>query len=164
MCDYPKDAGGLAGRVFLAFYRKEGNFGDKLIRWRTNSEFSHTELVVSGVCYSSSPRDGGVRSTRVSSLTNRDSWELVELDAALATQILLFFKQTSGRGYDYLGTVVGQVWGLYNVQERSKFFCSEWCAAALGLQRPYQYSPGALYKEITEGTAGTQLNRCIAIR
>ena len=46
----------------VAFYKGEGNFFDKLIRWWTKSSYSHCELIFSdGIFFSADPRDGGVR-------------------------------------------------------------------------------------------------------
>ena len=45
--------------VRLAFYKGEGDWVDKLVRWWTKSQYSHVE-VVGNMWVSSSPRDGGV--------------------------------------------------------------------------------------------------------
>jgi hypothetical protein len=42
-------------------YKAKGDFFNGLIRWWTGSQYSHCELIVRGVCYSSTIRDGGVR-------------------------------------------------------------------------------------------------------
>jgi len=62
-------------KVYLAFYRSDhenSRFMDRLISRVTNSVYSHVELVYDmaidyhdGRCYSSSPRDGGVRSKHI---------------------------------------------------------------------------------------------------
>lgn len=51
--------------VRLAFYKGEGDWVDKVVRWWTKSQYSHVEVIVGDTWYSSSPRDGGVRSMQM---------------------------------------------------------------------------------------------------
>ena len=51
------------------------------------------------------------------------------------------FETTRGTKYDWLGaTGVIARWR----HDRRKWFCSEWCAAALRLDNPERYSPEML--------------------
>lgn len=127
--------------IQAAFYTKQGNLVDHAIRWRTQSPFSHVELVAGGMCYTSSPRDGGVRAK---ALDLTDGWALVPIPTAHAANVLQFYNLTRGCAYDYVGVLAGQLLAL-NLQSKARYFCSEWCAAALGLSEPWRYSPALLH-------------------
>ena len=116
---------------------------DGLVRLFTRSPYSHCEIAVhlsDGLfaCYSSSPRDGGVRAKTMP--LPPDKWDLIALPNVDAAYVAAYFGQTQGRGYDWLG-VVGFPWGL---NMRDKWFCSEWCACVLGLPKPHRYTPSGL--------------------
>ncbi len=137
--------------VRAAFYVADGNIGDKLIRFRTNSDTSHVELIVNNRMYSSSPRDGGVRSTNVP--LNKDNWRFIDLPHVNGDNVLEFFGDTRGMGYDWVGVTVGQFL-YFNIDEKKKWFCSEWCSAALGFTDPWRFTPGLL-EVVLKNTAGT---------
>lgn len=121
--------------VYLAFYQGKGNWKDALIRFFTKGKFSHCEIVVERQenwgqydyrpvydCYSSSPRDNGVRMKTVQRL-NPEHWVLVPVEMS-ETLIKAYFEQTNGKRYDWRG-VLGLLFGIK--QRKDKFFCSEWC-------------------------------------
>lgn len=136
--------------VRAAFYTRRGDWRDTLIRLRTASRFSHVELVLGDEGYTSSPRDGGVRRALIDF---RAGWELLDLPWADEASIRRFFRDTYGLGYDWLGVLVGQGL-LVDVQSARRYFCSEWCAAALGLSEPWRYSPGTLYNVLKDAADG----------
>ena len=133
--------------IYLAFYKARGNLTDKIIRLFTRGIYSHCDMAIlrdNGEydCYTSSPRDGGVRMKTMP--LPADDWDLVPLhDLTLLHEIHQFFAQTQGAKYDLFGAI-GVV--LLNPQNRHKWFCSEWCAHVLGLPKPWRYSPNDLYK------------------
>ena len=51
------------------------------------------------------------------------------------------FHRTHGAGYDWLGAI-GVVLKLPH--NKSRWFCSEWCAYAIGCTNPHRYTPGEL--------------------
>jgi hypothetical protein len=51
--------------VKLALYKGRGGIANAVIRWWTGSIYSHCELVVDGLCYSSSVMDKGVRRKQI---------------------------------------------------------------------------------------------------
>ena len=51
------------------------------------------------------------------------------------------WTETRGQGYDLPGAF-GVVFGL--PENRRRWFCSEWCAAALGLPAGWRWSPNDL--------------------
>jgi hypothetical protein len=127
--------------VKLAFYIKpEASMIDRLIRWRTRGEASHCEIVIDGFMYSSSPRDGGVRSKP---FTPSPSWRLIELFDVDTVQVKLFYARTCGLKYDGLGVLIGQLLAV-NENWQDRWFCSEWCAAAIGYEEAWRFSPALL--------------------
>ena len=143
-------------RVYLALYkgRKRGTSPRELwqrlmdwaVRIATRGQYSHCEIAVKHGftddyhCYSASLRDGGVR--KKSMPLPADKWDLIsinQLDASI--DVLNYFAQTRGKPYDLIGAC-GVVLGIKG--SLKKWFCSEWCAAALGLQYPDRYSPQSL--------------------
>ena len=143
-------------KVYLAVYKgtKDGKganiqlvrLTDWAIRKITRGAYSHCEIAVNlggkYECFSASLRDGGVR--RKLMYLQHEKWDLIELPDAFAEQARALYRKTLGAKYDTWGvfaTVLPSVQG-----SRDKWFCSEWCAAALGLLQPEKYSPNSLAK------------------
>lgn len=125
----------------LAMYKGKGNFYDRLIRIVTCSKYSHCELVIDGICYSSSPRDSGVRVKYINLTT--DSWDLFDLpDYYNQEAALTWFIENIGKKYDWIGAVISILPFQMNIP--NKFFCSEACATMLGLSDPKSYTPQKL--------------------
>lgn len=127
--------------IFVAFYKHKKRVNnthtliqrtiDSMIRCVTRSPYSHCEIAIqkdSGQfeCYSSSPRDGGVRVKTMR--LPKDRWDLVCLDIK-PDNLKQFYKQHQHKGYDLFGALFFY-FGWHN---KRRFFCSEFCAQALGL-------------------------------
>lgn len=92
-------------------------------------------------CYTSSPRDGGVR-CKVINVADTNKWDLVELQNVTEAQIKAYFEQTQGKKYDLWGAL-GIVLGFK--QRRERFFCSEWCFNAIfNSKQGWRFSPNQL--------------------
>lgn len=126
--------------VQLALYKGEGDFLNRLIRWWTNSPYSHCELVVRGTCYSSSVRDGGVRA-KVMALPS-DKWDLVGLPWADDGAVTDWFIAHERDRYGWLDLLTGQLLGMQ--RDYRGVFCSEACAKSLGLRNSTRMSPQSL--------------------
>ena len=124
----------------LALYKGKGTVGNWLIRWWTKSPYSHCELVIGGVAYSSSLRDGGVRAKRM--FFDLEHWSFIELPWADPVAVLRYFEQTQGEPYGWRDLLWRQVFNRPG--DSYGQFCGEWCAAALGLQNPQTFSPARL--------------------
>lgn len=148
-------------KVYLALYKGKGNWVDKIIRFFTKGKYSHCELAVerhkfytgerlpeiSYDCYSSSPRDGGVRRKTINVQDNQQ-WDLILLPNVNPNTIYAYFSKTKGQKYDFWGAI-GVVLGMNH--DRQKFFCSEWCWQALkGGEQGWRFSPNLL-AEIAKG-------------
>lgn len=134
-------------RVQIAFYKgPAGSFWQKLGHYVTcfwtQSQYSHCELVVDGVCYSASARDGGVRRKEIDLGTGK--WDIVDWpDDYDAQDILNFFDWTKYKRYDWVGLL--RFVFPFIPSAKSRWYCSEWCAAALGFG-PIFVSPQQLYE------------------
>lgn len=128
---------------------------DGLIRLMTHGKYSHCEIVVFKRefeigerypvewvdCYSSSPRDGGVRCKSLQFI-DESKWELILLPNLTEKQVYDYFQQTKGKAYDWCG-VLGLFLGLR--QNQAKYFCSEWCYNLIfGSQQGWRFSPNQL--------------------
>lgn len=146
-------------KVYLALYKGTGGslydrVTDWLIRKITKGQYSHCEIAseqteflsgdyypyVTYDCYTSSPRDGGVRHKEIDLKDGK--WDLIELPNITAEQVKRYYTKTQGRGYDWWG-MLGIALGIKH--KRSKFFCSEWCFnAILGNDEGWRFTPNHL--------------------
>lgn len=125
----------------LAFYKDKGNFYDFVVRLFTLSKYSHCELVIDGISYSSSPRDNGVRSKVID--FNPEHWDIIEVNAD-KQKALDFFNKELGKKYDWRGAIKSVVPFLIK-NDPNRWFCSEICAEALGIEDSEYITPVKLY-------------------
>lgn len=127
--------------IKLALYKGKGQIGNALIRLWTGSPYSHCELVVDGMAYSSSIRDGGVRAKVID--FDDANWDFIPLPDCFALKIQEYFAATRGIHYGWRDLFLSQVLNTGS-NEADAAFCSEWCAAALGLPNPTIFNPHTL--------------------
>lgn len=135
--------------IQLALYKGKGLIGNALVHWWTGSIYSHCELVINGICYSSSAMDGGVRAKEIN-LAN-GNWDLLDLPWADETQALTFFETTKDCKYDWYGLFGSQIIN-FRSNIKDSYFCNEWVCAALGIPQAEIYNPqtfGNLCKFLT---------------
>ena len=132
----------------IHFYKaKKGNVKDKLIG--LFSVFSHVELEIDGVFYSSSNRDGGVRS-KIIDTSNAQKWLSFDLKKDIdVNSCLSYFESVKGQKYDWLNIFFSQMFKL-NIQSNNKQICSEFVGNCLGLEDSYKYSPESLFYKLKE--------------
>lgn len=149
--------------VYVAFYKHKRPLNswknicfrlfDEIIRLATYGKYSHCEVVIPNFeqdgdllfeCYSASNMDGGVR-LKLMPLP-KERWDLVKVNVN-SDLVRLYFKQTKGLKYDMLGAI-GVV--LPVGENKHKYFCSEWCAGAIGLADPHKFSPNSLYRKLKD--------------
>jgi hypothetical protein len=111
----------------------------RLICSATKSIYSHCEILIDGVGYTSSNRDGGVRAKPLD-LTSQH-WDLYALKGDEAA-VLHWFAAHKGEAYDQLGELRFAFGFL--AQDPAKWFCSEACGAALGLPQSWKFHPQGL--------------------
>ena len=127
--------------VTLAMRKNDKRLTSRAIQWWTNSPYSHCELVIDGHSYSSSVMDKGVRRKYIK--MRHDKWDLIALPWADADAVIHYFNETKHHKYGWGGLVTSQLFNL-NRAEADAQFCSQWCAAALGLPSPASYNPATL--------------------
>ena len=130
------------GLIYLALYKGRGTLFNRLVRLWTRSKYSHCELVLAdGRWLSASAMDGGVRAKHIE--LNLEHWDLIPLLWANHRQIARVFRANAGQGYDFFGLFGSQLLPV-GLHSRRRWFCSEFCAAALGFPMPQRYSPAQL--------------------
>lgn len=134
----------------LAFYKGKGTWLDAVIRWVTRSPYSHVELILDptdkgndgeSLCFSSSARDGGVRVKRIK--LNPDHWDIQTIEWPVGDHIERLFANLAGSKYDYWGLLFSQFFN-WRRHSKTRWFCSEVIAFALGVPQGQRYSPGDL--------------------
>lgn len=125
----------------LAFYKAPGTLADRLVRLVTGSQYSHCELIINGTACSSSIRDKGVRVKTI--YLDPAKWDVVEVDADV-TVAWNWFATHAGQSYDFLGVFRFVI--PFIGHRTGKWFCSEACAAAMGLPDAWAYSPQDLFE------------------
>lgn len=126
-------------KVKIAFRKNSDGIYTQAICFFTRSKYHHCELIVDGISYSSSQKDGGVRAKKITFVPDR--WDIVEIDAD-PRKVVHWFIDHNGQKYDWFGAFKIALPFLPNYG--SKWFCSEACAAALDLKNPKWYTPGDL--------------------
>lgn len=131
--------------VRLAMYKGKGGPGNALIRYWTKSPYSHCEIVLDDLAYSSSLMDGGVRAKKID--LNNGKWDVMPVPWANDFDVLSHYHKTYHHSYGWIDLIFSQI--LNRARDLSKSaFCSEWCAAALGIPNPTLYSPKTLFELI----------------
>ena len=130
----------------IAFYIGKGKYQDKFVRAWTKSKFSHCELIINDISYSSSPRDGGTRKKQID--YDSQNWLIFNLKDTFDINVALrFLNEKLGKKYDNLGIIFSQVFNL-DKQDKNKYFCSELIAECL--KRSYKNSEIEKYFFSTE--------------
>lgn len=127
--------------VNLAMYKGKGLIGNAIIRWWTSSPYSHCELVIDGLCYSSSMMDKGVRCKKIN--LEDGKWDLIVLPFADSQCVIDYFHTTNNQRYGWFGLIRSQLFNRNRTVTDAQF-CSEWCANALSMPNAPSYSPASL--------------------
>lgn len=140
--------------LYLALYKgnRQGcapaavkaRIGDWITRKITRGIYSHCEIAdpcANGgyLCYSSSIRDGGVRVKKMD--LPSEKWDLIPLHDATPADLDRVWQRAQGKRYDWAGAI-GTV--LKIRQRPDKWFCSEFCAAVMGIPDGWRFSPNDL--------------------
>ena len=139
--------------IALAAYtpHKWHDIGGRVICAWTRSPYSHVEIVINGVCYSSSLRDGGVR-PNVIDLTP-SWWRVIPIGWRDEADALLVFEQHKGKPYGWGDLITQHVLRL--PVDDPGLLCSELCALMLGLPESTArgMSPGQLVEYVISRNA-----------
>jgi hypothetical protein len=135
----------------IIFYLSvNGNWWDKIVAWWTCGKYSHCELLFSdGICFSSSPRDGGTRFKKIDIIS--EHWNEIEISSSHEIGIREWCEKHVGEKYDWLGVFMPK-WGF----RKRRCFCVEACLAPLihtntaDPDMPVEISPIDFYKEFSQ--------------
>lgn len=108
---------------------------------RSLSKYSHCELVIDGVSYSSSARDGGVRKKTI---IFDQKWDIIDLPRADAHRAIEIFELKEDNPYDWMGIVSFIL--PFVKHSKDKEFCSEIVAEMLCIDPADKCFPGDLKK------------------
>jgi hypothetical protein len=125
----------------LAFYIAKGTIFDKVIRLVTRSKYSHCELVIDGICYSSSNRDCGIRMKNIN--LDPKSWQVIDIVADRTTAVEWYIKNI-GCKYDWIGAITSVL--PIHINVRKRYFCSEAVAHMLNLPNPRSQTPQSIFE------------------
>lgn len=137
--------------LYAAFYRGRHRVFDRAVQWWTRGPYSHCEIVLGSyvagthLCASASMMDSGVR---VKAITlDPEKWVLVPLPGTAEPQVQRWLRSHTGQPYDLAG-LLGFLWRPQQGRSQ-RWFCSEACAAMLGLPDAWRYCPNTLHSALT---------------
>ena len=105
------------------------DIGGHLTAWWTRSPYSHVEIVINGVCYSSSLREGRVRPKPID--LTPSWWRVIPITWRDEDAALRVFRRYEGEPYGYWDLLTQHVLRL--PVDDPGLLCSELCALMLGL-------------------------------
>ena len=135
----------------IIFYvAKYGTIWDQLIALRTWGPYSHVELMFSdGMCFSSSPRDGGTRFKKIQ--IDPVHWTALDFPTDKEDCIRKWCEKQVGKPYDWLG-ILGLAIDAPIIDDNKIWYCSKVCTAAIDQYLAYnkfipiRINPNKLYK------------------
>jgi len=139
--------------IYLASYKANrtgfiGNLGNRLIKWVTRSQYSHTEICVGHPfesevdCLSAEALMGGVRVKRMR--LNPESWDVLPLSSVTEEQVRDFVRVYDKEPYDWIGAA-RSVLPFFGREHPTAWFCSEIAAHIIGIKEPWRQYPGVLH-------------------
>jgi len=121
-------------KIKIAFYKGNGNCINGIVRWWTNSIYSHAELILpdGNTWIGISPFLKSKVASRTKLLTDYSEWDFItiEVTQAQADIIMEFYDDTKGHGYDWIGMLLSQFLPC-KIKHKRRWYCSEWIAYAL---------------------------------
>ena len=136
--------------VEIAFYIGKRKLYDYVCRLFMPS--SHVEVVLDNICYSSSNRDGGVRSKIINLSSGR--WEVYQIKSKYKQRVYSFFEQTQKAKYDYISAFVNHILRINKDYSNGRWQCVEWVIEALNcaneLKLNKNMSMNEFYKYVTK--------------
>jgi len=137
--------------MLLAMYKGPAkgffnNLGRLAVCLFTRSKYSHCEIYINGIGYSSSFHDGGVRSKPINIYDG--TWDTFEIQGD-SESVKKWFKDHDQQPYDWGGIFRFVI--PFIPQYDNRWFCNEACGEALGIKDSYKYTPEKLYERLVEG-------------
>ena len=120
-------------KITIAFYKGHGDILNKIVRWWTNSKYSHAELILDDceTWISISPKLLSKIEASKKFFASPADWDFITLDVdSEQYQTILDFYETKGSGYDWIGMLLSQFLP-FRIKTENRWYCSEWIAYAL---------------------------------
>lgn len=129
--------------VKIGFFKGHKSIIDYIVNIFTLSKICHCAVITrkteNYICgYSSFPSDGV---SYFEEEYNKDEWEFIDVPVT-NIELFTFYAKTQDCGYDYCGCINCII--RFH-QHKNRYFCSEWCAELLKLEKPEKYTPYKLY-------------------
>lgn len=151
-------------KIQIAFFKGKGSYVNSIVRWWTNSVYSHAEIVLpDGYTWIGiSPYlKSKVDERKKISFEYRD-WDFIDIRITEEQYniIMEFYEDTKGQGYDWIGMLLSQFLPC-KIKHKKRWYCSEWISYALRIAciidwrkiRIYErkdLSPAVLYQLLTD--------------
>jgi hypothetical protein len=136
-------------KITIAFYKGEGDILNKIVRWWTNSKYSHAEMILDDqeTWISISPKLlSKIDSTR-RFFASHTEWDFIPLEVTEEQYktILDFFNETRGSKYDWFGMLLSQFLP-FRIKTENRWYCSEWIAYALRIASVVDWKTIKIYE------------------
>ena len=150
-------------KIQIAFYKGDGNILNKIVRWWTNSVYSHAELVIpeSNTWMGITPLVKSKINAIKKEECNIEEWDFIDIEISESqyNNIMEFYEDTCGHGYDWAGMLLSQFLPC-KIKHKHRWYCSEWIAYALRISGIIDWrvikiydrkdlSPAVLYELVT---------------
>lgn len=118
----------------------KNKLGRFVVCFFTASRYSHVELEIGGICFTSSYMDGGVVARPIPTLDTSGHWDFypVTIDVPRA---LAQYEADKGKPYDWIGMLRTCPLLRWLPRRDGSRFCSEQVAAMLGVADPERCTP-----------------------
>ena len=160
-------------KLYISFHKPKSPIGYAISLW-TLGNYSHCEFIYNNTVYLANP--GGVRKQP---FEYKKNFDIFELDKSIEAQdIIDFFEEVKGKGYDYQGILGSQFLWFLNSHDEEKYFCSEFCLNAIDYALQFsltyklkslehkgynKFSPNRLFKYLKEMELIKERTRVITI-
>lgn len=120
-------------KIEVVFYKSNYKWWSRLIKWWTNSKYSHCELYINDTMLVGISNEQRVRAKEYK-LTN-DKWDKIELKADKKLEFVVndFFEKTQNCKYDWKAIILSNIFNR-RMQSKNKYTCSEWIGELLDLR------------------------------
>lgn len=133
--------------TLFAFYKDRGDFGDRVVRFVTNSIYSHVEMLReepkngSALCISASKRDGNIVRQK-SIIFKRGHWDFVEVPNLDVEECWSRATPHLGKPYDIIGAILTVTPVV--TSRRGSWFCTELLGEIADIPQPHTLTPKKL--------------------
>ena len=110
--------------IKVAFYKADGDWINRIVRWWTKSRYSHAELVMpDGLTWIGiSPFKGSLLRAKEKKYFSSLEWDFVELEVTEQQIYVIneFYEATKGLPYDWAGMLLSQCLP-FHIKQKEKF-------------------------------------------